>query len=145
MSDKHENDFDYVTSFLGDWGCFQITTAVLLSLSAIPSGYMGMIAVFTSHTPDFRCKSTVDSTNRSSSSQSGAGRCSRYQANGNWTQGPGLSNDTEPCLDGWDFSNETHATTIVTEVRTSPEPAERLFLFFLLAISTVSFAVGSSV
>lgn len=117
MSDKHENDFDYVPSFLGDWGCFQITTVVLLSLSAIPSGYMGMIAVFTSHTPEFRCKSTVDSTNRSGSgSQSGAGSCSRYQVNGNWTQGPGLSNDTEPCLDGWDFSNETHASTIVTEV-----------------------------
>lgn len=44
----------------------------------------------------------------------------------------------EPCLDGWDFSNETHASTIVTEVRTSLEPAE-------ISISTVRFAVGSSV
>lgn len=123
MSGKRETDFEYVTSFLGDWGCFQITVMVLLSLGTLPSGYMVMMAVFTSHTPEFRCKA---SANSSSSGWS----CSRYQVNRNWTQGPGPTNDTEPCLDGWDFSNGTPASTIVTEVRTSLEPAERLFFFF---------------
>uniref|UniRef100_H3DCZ1 Major facilitator superfamily (MFS) profile domain-containing protein n=1 Tax=Tetraodon nigroviridis TaxID=99883 RepID=H3DCZ1_TETNG len=103
-------DFDRVTSFLGDWGPFQRTVVLLLSLSTIPSGYLGMISVFISRTLDFRCKASVDPSNRSS-----AGTCSRYQVDGNWTQGPGLSNDTEPCLDGWDFGNDTHGSTIVTE------------------------------
>lgn len=122
MPVKCDYDFDRVTSFLGDWGPFQRTVVLLLSLSTIPSGYLGMISVFISRTLDFRCKASVDPSNRSS-----AGTCSRYQVDGNWTQGPGLSNDTEPCLDGWDFGNDTHGSTIVTEVGTSLERAGRLF------------------
>lgn len=111
MSDNRGNYDDHVTSFLGDCGCFQKTICVLLSLSAIPIGYMGMISVFTSHTPEFRCKASGNSTN--SSSWGLPDRCSRYKAN---STGPGVSNDTEPCLDGWDFSNDTQISTIATEV-----------------------------
>lgn len=111
MSDNRGHDYDQVTSFLGDCGCFQKTICLLLSLSAIPIGYMGLISIFTSHTPEFRCKASVDSTDSGGSPDS----CSRYKAVAR--HGPGVSNDTEPCLDGWDFSNDTQIYTIATEVR----------------------------
>ncbi|XP_056913209.1 organic cation/carnitine transporter 2-like [Takifugu flavidus] len=111
MSDNRGHDYDHVTSFLGDCGCFQKTICVLLSMSAIPVGYMGVDSVFTSHTPEFRCKASGNSTD--SSSWGLPDSCSRYKTNA--TQGPGVSNDTEPCLDGWDFSNDTQIYTIATE------------------------------
>lgn len=113
MSDNRGHDYDHVTSFLGDCGCFQKTICVLLSMSAIPVGYMGVDSVFTSHTPEFRCKASGNSTD--SSSWGLPDSCSWYKTNA--TQGPGVSNDTEPCLDGWDFSNDTQIYTIATEVR----------------------------
>lgn len=111
--DKAEfKDFDHLTSFLGDYGFFQVLIIVLLSLSAIPCGYIGTIVVFISDTPDYHCKMSINSTDNNS--WIGPDRCSRYKVNRNWTER--LSNETEPCLDGWDFSNETYTNTIVTEV-----------------------------
>ncbi|XP_070774910.1 organic cation/carnitine transporter 2-like [Enoplosus armatus] len=114
-------DFDEITSFLGDYGLFQILISVLLSLSAIPCGYMGVIVVFVSDTPEHRCKLSINSTRSGAdvgalflehSSWIGPDSCSRYKLNGNWT---GLSNDTEECLDGWVFSTERYTATIVSE------------------------------
>lgn len=110
MSDNRGNDYDHATSFLGDCGSFQKTICVLLSMAGISVGWMGMMSIFTSHTPEFRCKASGNS-----SSWGLPDSCSRYKANA--TQGPGDSNGTEPCLDGWDFSNDTQIYTIATEVR----------------------------
>uniref|UniRef100_A0A3B4XNR4 Solute carrier family 22 member 5-like n=1 Tax=Seriola lalandi dorsalis TaxID=1841481 RepID=A0A3B4XNR4_SERLL len=78
-------DFDEITSFLGDYGPFQILIIVLFSLSAIPCGYMGVLAVFVSDTPEHHCKTVL------------------------------LSNETEQCLDGWVYSTERYTATIVSE------------------------------
>ncbi|XP_073348149.1 organic cation/carnitine transporter 2-like [Pagrus major] len=109
MSDAKMKDFDELTSFLGDCGLFQVLIIVLLSLAAIPSGYMGVIVVFVSDTPEHRCKESVDS------SWIGPDSCSRYKLNGSWTETAGLSNDTEQCVDGWVFSTEIYSSTIVSE------------------------------
>uniref|UniRef100_A0A3Q1EH92 Solute carrier family 22 member 5-like n=1 Tax=Acanthochromis polyacanthus TaxID=80966 RepID=A0A3Q1EH92_9TELE len=71
-------DFDELTSFLGDYGLFQILMIVLLSLSAVPCGYMGVIVVFVSDTPEHHCNTA------------------------------GLCNETEPCVDGWIYSTERY-------------------------------------
>nr|XP_046265382.1 solute carrier family 22 member 4-like [Scatophagus argus] len=102
-----EEDFDDLTSFLGDFGPFQILMIVLLSLCTSPCGYMGTMVVFVSDTPEHHCKVAINS------SRLGPDSCSRYKANGSWTETVGLSNDTEQCLDGWVFSTEIH--TIVSE------------------------------
>lgn len=113
MSETPKN-FEYVTSFLGEYGFFQILMMVLLSLSAIPCGYMGMIVVFISDTPEYHCKASINST--LNGSWMGPDSCSRYKLDGNWTETAGLSNDTEPCVDGWVFSTETYTSTVVSEV-----------------------------
>lgn len=107
-------DFEYLTSFLGDYGLFQIRLIVLLSLSTVPCGYMGMIVVFISDTPEYHCKAPVNSTRNDS--WIGPDSCSRYKLDGNRTETAGVSNDTEPCVDGWVFSTETYTDTIVSEV-----------------------------
>ncbi|XP_073347791.1 organic cation/carnitine transporter 2-like [Pagrus major] len=109
MSDAKMKDFDELTSFLGDYGLFQVLIIVLLSLAAIPSGYMGVMVVFVSDTPEHRCKESTDS------SWIGPDSCSRYKLNGSWTETAGLSNDTEQCVDGWVFSTEIYSSTIVSE------------------------------
>uniref|UniRef100_A0A8C6SC28 Major facilitator superfamily (MFS) profile domain-containing protein n=1 Tax=Neogobius melanostomus TaxID=47308 RepID=A0A8C6SC28_9GOBI len=83
-------DFDDVMSFLGDYGPFQIAIISLLSVCVIPDGYMPLAVVFVSDTPQFGCESQ------------------------NLTEAP-LSNDTEPCAHGWEFSNDTYTSTIVSE------------------------------
>uniref|UniRef100_A0A669C8H8 Major facilitator superfamily (MFS) profile domain-containing protein n=1 Tax=Oreochromis niloticus TaxID=8128 RepID=A0A669C8H8_ORENI len=80
-------DFDEITSFLGDYGLFQILIMVLLSVSTMPAGYMGVIVVFVSDTPEHYCRSSN-------------------------TAG---FNDTEQCLDGWVFSTDKYSATIVSE------------------------------
>lgn len=113
-----KNDYDALTSFLGDYGCFQISMMVLLSLSAVPPGYMGMLAVFVADTPEYSCRAPpLNSTLSDNSSSNGSAPtpgpdgCSRYRVSGN-----GISNDTEPCAHGWDYSTDVYINTIVTEV-----------------------------
>lgn len=114
-------DFDQATSFLGNYGLFQIITILLLSLSGAPVGFSSMAAVFVSDTPEFRCKVSIDSAENSSwvGDWVWDRRCSRDRDHANWTGDAGLSNDTEPCVDGWDFSSQTRTSTIVTEVWSS--------------------------
>ncbi|KAM9845074.1 solute carrier family 22 member 4-like [Aulostomus maculatus] len=114
-------DFDEVISFLGDYGRFQILIIFLLSLSAIPCGYMGLIVVFVSDTPEHHCRLKGNSNRNSTDVQGfqeqsgwiGPDSCSRYTLDMNRTQTAEMSNDTEQCLDGWVFSSERH--TIVSE------------------------------
>ncbi|XP_055084257.1 solute carrier family 22 member 4-like isoform X1 [Periophthalmus magnuspinnatus] len=124
MPDKKEKDFDDVTLFLGDYGPFQITLIFLLSLFIIPNGYMGVVFVFVSDTPDFHCKVNEkwnlnssyvqDFTFTERSSSVGPDGCSRYKERLNSSQ-VSPSNDTEACADGWDFSKDIYTATIVSE------------------------------
>lgn len=115
-------DFDEIMSFLGVYGPFQILITVLFCLSAIPCGYLGIILVFVSDTPEHHCSVSISSTLNGTdvelpfherSSWIGPDSCSRYKVDGEWML---LKNDTEPCLDGWDYSTEKYATSIVSEV-----------------------------
>uniref|UniRef100_A0A3Q0SJX7 Major facilitator superfamily (MFS) profile domain-containing protein n=1 Tax=Amphilophus citrinellus TaxID=61819 RepID=A0A3Q0SJX7_AMPCI len=125
MSTGKVRDFDEITSFLGDYGLFQILIIVLLSFSAMPAGYMGVIVVFVSDTPEHYCRSSINSTRygtdweqengfQERGSWMGPGSCSRYKLRENWTTAAGF-NDTEQCLDGWVFSTDRYTATIVSE------------------------------
>ncbi|XP_074505836.1 organic cation/carnitine transporter 2-like [Sebastes fasciatus] len=119
-------DFDEITSFLGVYGFFQILIMVLLSSSAVTSGYSGTIVVFMSDTPEHRCRGSVNFTCsngtdvevpfREQSSWIGPDSCSRFKLDENWTEtAQSQRNDTELCLDGWVFSTERYTSTIVSE------------------------------
>ncbi|XP_063046751.1 organic cation/carnitine transporter 2-like [Engraulis encrasicolus] len=118
-------DYEEVTSFLGTWGPFQKLVYVLLSLSSIPNGYVGMSMVFLADIPPHHCR--VPSLN---SSYGGLGynlsipteelkgetilsRCRRYTELED--SGSVYSNDTEGCVDGFVFSKKQYVSTIVTE------------------------------
>ncbi|XP_026006531.1 solute carrier family 22 member 5-like isoform X3 [Astatotilapia calliptera] len=126
MSNGNIRDFDEITSFLGDYGLFQILVMVLLSVSTMPAGYMGVIVVFVSDTPEHYCRSPNSSSRNGTEweqengfhdrgSWMGPGSCSRYKLNENWTEKAAGFNDTEQCLDGWVFSTDKYTTTIVSE------------------------------
>lgn len=128
MSNGNIRDFDEITSFLGDYGLFQILVMVLLSVSTMPAGYMGVIVVFVSDTPEHYCRSPNSSSRNGTEweqengfhdrgSWMGPGSCSRYKLNENWTEKAAGFNDTEQCLDGWVFSTDKYTTTIVSEVQ----------------------------
>ena len=123
MTGPKVKDFDELTSFLGDFGLFQFLIIVLLSLAAIPSGYMGVIVVFISDTPEYHCKESISSTRIGTDVEQrswiGPDSCSRYKLNGSWTETAGLGNDTEQCVDGWVFSTEIYSSTVVSEVKLS--------------------------
>ncbi|XP_028815465.1 solute carrier family 22 member 4-like isoform X2 [Denticeps clupeoides] len=117
-------DYDEAISFLGEWGPFQKSVFLLLSLSTVPNGYSGMAMVFLSDTPEHRCRAPylLDSganlsqalpTETGADGASRYSRCSRFK----WLNGTGaeFSNETEGCLDGWDYSSDRYESTIVTE------------------------------
>ena len=125
MPNPEMSDYDETTSFLGNYGCFQILIIALLGLSGVPCGYMGVIVVFVSDTPEHHCKvwsnSTVDGAHveppfHERSSWIGPDSCSRYKARANWTGPVELGNATEECVDGWVYSTEIYTATIVSEV-----------------------------
>ncbi|XP_070830884.1 organic cation/carnitine transporter 2-like [Chaetodon trifascialis] len=112
-------DFDELTAFLGDYGLFQILVFVLLSVSAIPCGYMGVMVVFVADTPKYHCKGPINCTRNGTDAEQnswiGPDSCSRYKLNGSRTDTAGLDNDTEQCVDGWVYSTEIYTATIVSE------------------------------
>ncbi|XP_019712390.1 solute carrier family 22 member 5-like isoform X1 [Hippocampus comes] len=114
MGEKYQ-DFDVALAFLGEYGRFQILMMVLLSLTAIPCGYMGMLSVFIADTPTHRCRTWFNSTPHDGDSFSRAGpdNCYRYKADANRSEAVEPSNGTDRCEDGWIFSTESH--TIVSE------------------------------
>ncbi|KAJ8383083.1 hypothetical protein SKAU_G00038610 [Synaphobranchus kaupii] len=116
-------DYDEITSFLGEWGPFQRTIFILLSLSTIPNGYGGTSMVFLSDTPHHHCSLPYLNSTGSNRSQAlpleevngqlDYSRCTRYtRLNSTEAQ---FSNETERCLDGWDYSTEQYISTITTE------------------------------
>ncbi|XP_074069377.1 solute carrier family 22 member 4-like isoform X3 [Macrotis lagotis] len=129
-------DYDEVTAFLGQWGPFQRLIFFLLSASIIPNGFNSMSIVFLAGVPEHRCRVPASANlsgewrNHSIPLQAQDGRevpskCRRYRLSalaGFSAQGllPGrdvnLSQvEQEPCLDGWEYSQDTYLSTIVTE------------------------------
>lgn len=151
MADAQMKNFEYFTSFLGDYGFFQILMIVLLSLSSVPLGYMAVISVFVADTPEYHCKGSINSTRNDS--WIGPDSCSRYKVKKTWAQPPALSNDTEPCLDGWVFSTDIYTSTIVSEVSAQLGASGwvrfdcrcRFILFYFLLPPVLSITVGSGV
>ncbi|XP_072256942.1 organic cation/carnitine transporter 2 isoform X3 [Pyxicephalus adspersus] len=129
-------DYDEATSFMGEWGPFQLTTFFLLSASIIPNGFTGLSAVFLAATPEHRCR-VPDSANLSLAwrnfsipweEKDGAliqSRCWRYKLETlrNYSDLgllPGLQVNLseikkEKCLDGWEYDRDTYHSTIITE------------------------------
>ncbi|KAJ8383087.1 hypothetical protein SKAU_G00038650 [Synaphobranchus kaupii] len=116
-------DYDEITSFLGEWGPFQKSIFILLSLSIIHIGYGAMSMVFLSDTPHHHCSLPYLNSTGSNLSQAlpleevngqlDYSRCTRYtRLNSTEAQ---FSNETERCLDGWDYSKEQYISTITTE------------------------------
>ncbi|XP_030621885.1 solute carrier family 22 member 4 [Chanos chanos] len=146
-------DYDQITSFLGEWGTFQWTVFLLLSLSTVPNGYAGMSMVFLSDTPAHHCKlpllngslenltwaipeKEIEGVTRPST-------CSRYK----WINNTGaqLSNVTEGCLDGWEYSTDQYDNTIVTEWNLVCEESWKVpfsLSIFFMGVLTGSFISG---
>ncbi|KAM6475147.1 organic cation/carnitine transporter 2-like [Liasis olivaceus] len=129
-------NYEEATAFLGEWGPFQRLIFFLLSASIIPNGFTGLSAIFLAATPEHWCRVPADANlsaawlNASIPLEKRGGRqvrsqCSRYrlEALRNFSAGnlePGRDVDLsqlgqEKCLDGWEFSQESYVSTIVTE------------------------------
>ncbi|KAI1883554.1 hypothetical protein AGOR_G00232780 [Albula goreensis] len=118
-------DYGDTIAFLGEWGPFQKSIFFLLSLSTTPNGFVLMIMVFVAGVPLHHCRlpqlnysSTFLELNQSIPIEETEGKsflssCTRYRMTEENT--PEFYNDTEGCLDGWEFSTETYSSTIVSE------------------------------
>ncbi|XP_076147936.1 solute carrier family 22 member 4-like [Alosa pseudoharengus] len=149
-------DYEEVTSFLGQWGPFQRLMYILLSLSSIPNGYVGMAMVFLADIPPHHCRLPF----LNSSSYGGPGynlslptqevkgevilsRCRRYTEQG--ALDAESIQSTERCLDGWVFSKERYVSTIVTEWNLVCDDAWKTpftVTVFFLGVLTGSFLSG---
>ncbi|XP_028838382.1 solute carrier family 22 member 5-like [Denticeps clupeoides] len=130
------NDYDARTAFLGEWGRFQRAVFLLLCSSTIPNGFTGLSVVFLGDTPPHRClvpeRLNISAQWRSVSipveERGGAARlsrCARYrldviksysdQGYVPWVDVNVSEIEREGCVDGWEYSREMYASTIVTE------------------------------
>ncbi|KAJ8383082.1 hypothetical protein SKAU_G00038600 [Synaphobranchus kaupii] len=146
-------DYDEITSFLGEWGPFQSTIFILLSLSTIPNGYGGLSMMFVSDTPHHHCSLPYLNSIGSNLSQAlpleevngklDYSRCTRYtRLNSTEAQ---FSNETERCLDGWDYSTEQYISTITTEWNLVCGDAWKVpfsLSVFFMGVLTGSFVAG---
>ncbi|XP_048852019.1 solute carrier family 22 member 5-like [Brienomyrus brachyistius] len=114
-------NYEEITSFLGEWGRFQKCVFFLLSLTFIPHGYLNLSMVFLAATPQHHCEVSYTYGENISdyipyegtSGDRVLSRCRRYKhLNGTAAS---WANETEGCLDGWRFSADTYKSTIVTE------------------------------
>ncbi|XP_077471849.1 solute carrier family 22 member 21-like isoform X1 [Stigmatopora argus] len=111
MPDENCKDFDGDVDFLGQYGRFQILMMILLSLTAVPCGYLGVLSVFIADTPPHHCTTWNNSTDFLNFS--GTDSCYRYKADTNVSEGFEPRNQSDRCVDGWLFSTESY--TIVSQ------------------------------
>ncbi|XP_057712481.1 organic cation/carnitine transporter 2-like [Corythoichthys intestinalis] len=111
MSGEKCKDFDGDMTFLGEYGRFQVLMMILLSLTAIPCGYMGVLSVFIADTPAHHCKTWDNSTNFFN--RTGPDGCFQYKVDTNRSEAFEPTNGSDRCVDGWLFSTES--STIVSE------------------------------
>lgn len=130
------HDYDEATSFLGEWGPFQLTIFFLLSASTIPNGFNGMSVMFLAATPEHRCLvpegANVSQAWRNVSipweerdGRQVESRCWRYRLDSlrNFSVLgliPGVDINVsdiqkEKCLDGWHYDRDLYHSTVVTE------------------------------
>ncbi|KAK1159245.1 solute carrier family 22 member 5-like isoform X1 [Acipenser oxyrinchus oxyrinchus] len=128
--------YDDITSFLGEWGPFQRAVFFLLSSSIIPNGFNGLSVVFLADTPSHWChipanaNISVEWRNVSIPLEEVNGelqysKCKRYSLGVirnlsamNYLPGVDVNLTEikqERCLDGWEYSQDTYISTIVTQ------------------------------
>uniref|UniRef100_A0A4W3JQQ0 Solute carrier family 22 member 4-like n=1 Tax=Callorhinchus milii TaxID=7868 RepID=A0A4W3JQQ0_CALMI len=120
-------DYGEATDFLGEWGPFQKTVFLLLSVTIIPNGYVGLSMVFLADIPQHHCRlpnslnGTTGEANLSSllpveevDGEMIYSQCRRYKT----PVTDGLNDttrETEPCVDGWEYSTDRYISTIVSQ------------------------------
>ncbi|XP_032885146.1 solute carrier family 22 member 4-like isoform X2 [Amblyraja radiata] len=127
-------DYDEITAFLGEWGPAQKLIFLLLTVSIIPNGFSPFSIIFVGDIPEHRC-SIPGNLNLSQAwmnrtiplvpgTQVQYSQCSRYRLDviRNLSEvfpDPDLLNvsgiEVEPCLDGWDYSQDQYTSTIISE------------------------------